>query len=186
MENHGYSEYETQLIGKLRSVAYCMGYVQFQMDDIKKEIDFTKEFNTSRKNAFSHELRLRVILFGDNVRSLQNAVSNALTPCRLKRTKRLTAPCVMQNVLSSEKKEWIHSQLTLSEMEKRVTSLEFDNLALALRFSNVHQSNKLLRLKRLLHFTMEKQHQILHATSCSMSKKTSDELLLLKNKSNKF
>lgn len=179
VEDHGYSDHEAEAIAKLRTIAYLLGYTQFQADDLRREIDFIKEINTSRKNEFANELRMRALLFGDKVQALQDAVAKALAMnLKGKATAKVAkvSKCARPMSLPEEQRDWVVLQMGLCEVQKQVTLAEFENLSLEIKFSNSRLVTKLLKLKRRSHFTVERQTEFLNQSSCDAKNLDNDTI----------
>ncbi|XP_055336298.1 uncharacterized protein LOC129586858 [Paramacrobiotus metropolitanus] len=178
IEDMGYSDHEAETISKLRSVAYCLGYVQYQMDILTKEAAYTKELITSKRNEFANQLRFRAMVLGDKVQALQDAVATALHSVFPRGAEKAAkvSKCVRPRALPDERKDWILNQVALCQTQKQITKVEYENVSLDAKLLNARMHGKLSRLKTRLLFTLEKQRQVLSATRCDAAKQTEDVL----------
>ncbi|OQV24670.1 hypothetical protein BV898_01729 [Hypsibius exemplaris] len=128
LDDQGYVEHETYNVAQLRSVAYCLGYVQYQVEDLTRETEFTREMNASRMNEFNNELNWRVLSYRERMQALQASVAKALHPTvgvgRATEKVTTVSSCV-KRVIPEAQKEWMASQIELSEVQKEHIEAEF-------------------------------------------------------------
>ena len=102
---------------------------------------------------------------------MQNLVARAFQPKTYLRGKPRAAMAHMANVARKEipqqQKDWMKNQLQLSFTHKKLVALEYRNVMLEIEHRNARMYNKLVKLRRRVHFALEKRRQFLQdTTSC--------------------
>lgn len=81
MEDKRLSQSQSVGVTHLRSVAYGLSRAQYQSDDVTREVEFSREMNSSQYNAFNNELHWKVFLYREKtqVETLCMIVTNLFT-----------------------------------------------------------------------------------------------------------